>query len=101
MRSDEEAPEQGELFASQASVASPKVFKAVRRHLGVPDRVLNVLVPEVVLQGPCVVPVVGEFEPTGMAKHVRVDRESHLGSLAAALDEAAGQRYFAAAFILS
>jgi hypothetical protein len=36
-----------------------------------------------------------------MAKHVRVDRESHLGSLAAALDEAAGQRYFAAAFILS
>ena len=58
MRSDEEAPEQGELFASQASVAPPKVFEAVGRHLGVPDRVLNVLVPEVMLQSPCVVAVV-------------------------------------------
>jgi hypothetical protein len=27
----------------------PKVFEAVGRHFGVPDRVLNVLVPEVVL----------------------------------------------------
>jgi hypothetical protein len=49
--------------------------------------VLNVLVPEVVLQGPRVVAVVGELEPTGMAKHVRVDREWHLGGLADALDE--------------
>ena len=31
--------------------------------------------------------VVGELEPTGMAKHVRVDREWHLGGLAEALDE--------------
>jgi hypothetical protein len=44
--------------------------------------VLNVLVPEVVLQGPRVVAVVGELEPAGMAKHVRVDREWHLGGLA-------------------
>jgi hypothetical protein len=29
MRSDEEAPERGELFESQASVASPKIFEAV------------------------------------------------------------------------
>jgi hypothetical protein len=36
--------------------------------------VLNVLVPEVVLQSPRVVAVVGQLEPTGMAKHVRVDR---------------------------
>jgi hypothetical protein len=49
--------------------------------------VLNVLVPEVVLQGPRVVAVVGELEPTGMAKHVRVDREWHLGGLPEALDE--------------
>ena len=32
--------------------------------------------------------VVGELEPTGMAKHVWVDREWHLGGLADALDEA-------------
>jgi len=65
MRSDEEAPEQGELFASQASVASPKVFKAVRRHLGVPDRVLDILMAPIVLQNPGVMAIVGELEPTG------------------------------------
>ena len=46
----------------------PKVFEAVRSHFGVPDRVLNVFVPEVVLQGPRVVAIVGELEPAGMAK---------------------------------
>src|SRR6476661_4336485 len=44
---------------------------------GVPDRLLDVLVPEVVLQRPRIVTVVRE--PTGMAKHVGVDREWHLG----------------------
>jgi hypothetical protein len=52
------------------------------------DRVLDVLVPEVVLQGPRVVAVIRELEPTGMAKHVRVDRKWHLGGLAEPLDEA-------------
>src|SRR5215831_13672564 len=49
---------------------------------------LDVPVAEVVLQRPCVVAIVGELEATGMAKHVWVDRERHLGSLADALDEA-------------
>jgi hypothetical protein len=49
---------------------------------------LNVLVPEVMLQSPRVVAVVGELKTTGMAKHVWMDRERHLGSLADALDEA-------------
>jgi hypothetical protein len=44
--------------------------------------------PEIVLQGPRVVAIVGELEPAGMAKHVWVDREWHLGGLAEALDEA-------------
>ena len=44
--------------------------------------------PEVVLQGPGVVAIVREFEPTGMAKHVRVDGEWHLGGLPDTLDEA-------------
>jgi hypothetical protein len=48
--------------------------------------VLNVLVPEVVLQSPRVMAIVGELEPTGMAKHVRVDREWHFGGLPEALD---------------
>jgi hypothetical protein len=70
------------------SSVPPKVFEAVGRHLGIPDRVLNVLVPEIVLQGPRVVTIIGQLEPAGMAQHVRVDREWHLGSLADALDEA-------------
>src|SRR5262245_291565 len=61
---------------------APKILEAIRCHFGVPDRVLDVLVPEVVLQSPCVVAIVSELEPTGMAKHVGVDWEWHLGSLA-------------------
>src|SRR5262245_49491307 len=75
-------------WASRPEVRSapPKVLEPIGRHVGVPDRMLDVLVPEVVLQSPCVVSVVGELEPTGVAKHVRVDRERHLGRLADALD---------------
>src|SRR5262245_22040974 len=47
--------------------ASPKVLEPVGRQFGVPDRVLDVLVPEVLLQGPRIVAIVGELEPTGMA----------------------------------
>src|SRR5262249_52746102 len=65
----------------------PKVFEAVGRHFGVSDGVLNVLVPEVMLQGPRVVAIVRELEPTGMAKHVRGDGECDLGGLAEALDK--------------
>ena len=46
------------------------------------------LCPSVVLQGARVVAIVGELEPTGMAKHVRVDGEWQLGGLPEALDEA-------------
>ena len=40
-----------------------------------------------VLQGPRVVTIIGQFEPAGMAKHVRMDREWHLGGLPEALNE--------------
>ena len=49
------------------SSVPPKVLEPVGSHFGVPDRVLDVLVPEVVLQGARVVAVVRELEPTGMA----------------------------------
>jgi len=49
---------------------------------------LDVPVAEVVLQSPRVVTIVGELESTGVAKHVWVDRERHLGGPADALDEA-------------
>jgi len=50
------------------SSVPPKVLESVRRHFGVPDGVLDVLVAEVVLQGPRVVAIVDELEPAGMAK---------------------------------
>jgi hypothetical protein len=76
-----------ESFAPSLSVP-PKVFEPVGRQFSVPDRVLNVFVPEVVLQGSRIVAIVGELEPTGVAQHVRVDRKWHLGGLAEPLDEA-------------
>jgi len=69
------------------SSVPPKVLEPIGRHFGVPDRVLNVLVPEVVLQNPRVVAVVGELEATGMAKHVWVDREWHVSGFPEALDK--------------
>ena len=43
--------------------------------------------PEAVLQAMRVVTIIGQLKPAGMAKHVRVDREWHLGSLTEALDK--------------
>src|SRR5262245_41162825 len=69
------------------SSVPPKVLEPVGRHFGVPDRVLDVLVAKVVLQGPRVVAIICELEPTGVAKHVRVDGEWHLSGLPEVLDE--------------
>jgi hypothetical protein len=75
------------MAAKQTSVASPKILESVGRHFGVSDGVLDVLVPEVVLQGSRIVTIIGELEPTGMAQHVGVDREWHVSGFPEALDE--------------
>ena len=75
------------LLGASTTLVPPKVLEPVGRHFGVPDRVLDVLVPEVVLQGPRVVAVVAQLESTGMAKHVRVDRERHVSGFPEPLDE--------------
>jgi hypothetical protein len=67
--------------------APPKVLEPVGRHFGVADRVLDVLVPEVVLERSRVVAIVGQLKSTGVAKHVWVDWEWHLGGLPDMLDE--------------
>ena len=41
----------GAMDPAPPSSVPPKVLEPVGRHVGIPDRVLNVLVPEVVLQG--------------------------------------------------
>src|SRR5262249_55674997 len=78
----------GAMDPAPPSSVPPKVLESVGRHFGVPDRVLDVLVAKVVLQGPRVVAIIGQLEPAGMAQHVWVDRKWHLGGLTDALDEA-------------
>src|SRR3954447_13722169 len=57
----------------------PKVFKAFGGQLGVPRRMLDVAVAEPLLNGSRVMAIVGQLKSTGMAQHVRVDREGELG----------------------
>ena len=75
------------LLGASTTLIPPKVLEPVGRQFGVPDGVLDVLVPKVVLQGPRVVTIVGELEPAGVAKHVRVDREWHVSGFPEPLDE--------------
>ena len=79
---------EGEAVPSLPPPVSAKILEPVGRHFGVPDRVLDVLVAKVVLQGARVVAIVRELEATGVAKHVWVDRKWHLGGLPDTLDEA-------------
>ena len=65
----------------------PEVPEAGGRKLGVANGVLDILVAEVVLQSAGIVAVVGELVTAGVAQHVWMDREWHLGGLAEALDE--------------
>ena len=55
---------------------------------GIAHGVLNILVSEVMLQGSRVVAVVSELIAAGVAKHVRMHGNGHLGGLAEALDSA-------------
>jgi hypothetical protein len=61
---------------------APEISKPVGGHVGVFNRVLDVLVPEVVLQRSGVVTIVGELEAAGMAQHVRMHGKGRLGGLA-------------------
>src|SRR5262249_61753934 len=77
----------GAMVPAPPSSVPPKLLESVGRHFGVSDGVLDVLVPEVMLQGPRVVAIVGQLEPTRMVKHVRVDREWHVSGFPEPLDE--------------
>ena len=58
----------------RASVV-PEPVEPVRRELGVPDRVLDVFVSQVMLDRSSVVAIIGELEPTSMAQHVGMYRK--------------------------
>jgi hypothetical protein len=48
---------------------------------------LDILVPEAVLQGAGIVAIVGKLEAAGMAQHVRMDSKGQLGGLAEPCNE--------------
>jgi hypothetical protein len=60
-------------------VLPPGILEPARRQLGVPDCVLNVLMPGQDLQGASVVALVGERLAAGVPVHVRVRLERNFG----------------------
>jgi hypothetical protein len=54
------------------AVSTPKIFEPRWRQLGVPHRVLDVLVAQVGLQRACIMTIVGKLEARGVPEHVRV-----------------------------
>src|SRR4029453_12254601 len=59
-----------------ASLVRPEPLEPIRSQVGAAHRVLDVPMPEVVLNRPGVVALVGELEAAGVAEHVRVDRKA-------------------------
>ena len=57
----------------------PKILKPVRGQIRVPRRVLDVAMPEVLLNRSRVVAVVGQFVAGRTAEHVRMNRELKAG----------------------
>ena len=61
--------------------AFPKIFESSGRKLRIPDGVLNVLVPEIGLEGSGIVSFVRQREAAGVSEHMRMGREAELRGL--------------------
>jgi len=59
-------PALGTAYVLRAQLIPPKILEPRWRQLRVANRVLNILVPKMGLQGAGVVPLVGQGKPTGM-----------------------------------
>jgi hypothetical protein len=53
----------------------PEVLKALRRKFRVPDGMLNIALPQVVLNGACISVLVGQVKAAGVPQHMRMDRK--------------------------
>src|ERR1019366_5568745 len=65
----------------------PESAEAIRSKLGVEHSVLDVFVPQVVLDGTSILAVVGELEAGRMPQRVRMDRHAQLGRVASASEQ--------------
>src|SRR5262249_50284951 len=64
----------------------PKLVEPLRCQLGVPDRVLDILVAEVMLDGPCILAVIDKLEACRVTKHMRMNCAAQPGQLASTLN---------------
>ena len=71
---------------SQSKPQQAAALEPRRRQLGVTHRMLNILVPEIVLYGSGIDAVVRQLEPTSVPKHVRMNLHVEASRLASALD---------------
>ena len=55
---------------NDGALSTPEVFKPPRRHFGVPDRVLDILMAQVGLQRSRVVPFVGQGVAAGVGPQI-------------------------------
>ena len=59
----------------------------MRRQLRVSHRMLDVSMPHIVLNGPCIMAIIGQLVATGMTQHVWVDWESDLSLIPGSGDQ--------------
>ena len=62
------------------------ILEPIRRHFGVANRVHDIFMAHIVLEGSGVVPIVGELVTSGVPEHVRVNREWELGGFSCPSD---------------
>jgi hypothetical protein len=55
---------------NRVAVLAPEILKSVWRQLGIAHGVLDVSVTEIGLESPRIVPLVGQGEAAGVAKHI-------------------------------
>ena len=78
----------------------PKGGEALGAQLGIADGVLNILVPQVVLNRSGIVAVIGQLKARGVAEHGGMHREPELGGRSGACHNLAKRRVRERAFAL-
>ena len=69
-------PDERESPVFEGALIPPEVLEAIRRKLRVSHSVLDVLVPQVMLNRPRVVPIVSELITGRVSQHVRMNRKT-------------------------
>ena len=68
---------------------APEILEPICRQFSVAGGMLNVAVPQIMLDRPRVLPVVGQLVAGGVAQHVRMDRELDAGLASGSTDDLA------------